>query len=318
MPTAIVTGGAGFIGSHTVEELLKVPELSLIVVDNFHSGSLDNLRSSERVKLVNSDVRKLDDLELGSEEVVGVVHLAAIVSLEEAYSNPRLALETNVIGTLNALELARKLDVASFVYASSVAVYGEPIRLPIDESHPTDPSNLYGLSKLMGEQLAMRYMEDYGMSVTSLRYFNVYGPRMRSGPYSGVIHRFITALLRGEAVRVFGDGNQTRDFVYVEDVAEANVRALLSRRRGVFNIGTGVETSVNELLAIICELLGVEARVIHEPPRKGDVRRSRASCEAAKSLLGWEPKVSLSDGLRSTIYWYGERLGGLRSPYGDD
>lgn len=317
MPTAIVTGGAGFIGSHTVEELLRVPELSLIVVDNFHSGSLDNLRRSERVRVVNSDVRKLSDLELGSEEVVGVVHLAAIVSLEEAYSNPKLAIETNVLGTLNALELARKLD-AKFVYASSVAVYGEPMKLPIDESHPTEPSNIYGLSKLMGEKLVKRYAEDYGLETVSLRYFNVYGPRMRSGPYSGVIHKFITALLRGEAVTIFGDGSQTRDFVYVQDVARANAMALLSKAKGVFNIGTGVETSINELLALLCELLGVEAQVIHELPRKGDVRRSRASLEAAKSSLGWEPEVSLADGLRKTIYWYGERLGGLKSPYGDD
>ncbi|MEM0017195.1 MAG: GDP-mannose 4,6-dehydratase [Candidatus Korarchaeum sp.] len=304
MPTVIVTGGAGFIGSHTVDELLKIPDVDLIVLDNFHSGSPGNLRSSNRVRVLNSDIRSLDPPEL-SGDLLGIVHLAAIVSLDEAYLNPKLTLETNVIGTLNALEMARKLDSAKFVYASSVAVYGEPVKLPIDESHPTNPSNLYGLSKLMGEQVAMRYMEDHGIKVVSLRYFNVYGPRMRSGPYSGVIHRFITALLRGDAVRIFGDGRQTRDFVYVEDVARANVMALLSGAKGVFNIGTGVEVSIRELLDLLCETIGVKARdVKYEAPRKGDIRRSRASYKAAKESLGWEPRVSLREGLERTVKWY--------------
>ncbi|MCS7102312.1 MAG: NAD-dependent epimerase/dehydratase family protein [Candidatus Korarchaeum sp.] len=305
MPAVVVTGGAGFIGSHTVEELLRIPEVEVIVVDNFHSGSHKNLKSSGRVRVLNSDIRALNDLKLDPRDLLGVVHLAAIVSLDEAYSNPKLTLETNVIGTLNVLEMARKLDTRRFVYASSVAVYGEPVKLPIDEDHPTNPSNIYGLSKLMGEQLAMRYMQDYGIEVISLRYFNVYGPRMRSGPYSGVIHRFITALLSGGTVRIFGDGSQTRDFVYVEDVAEANVRALLSGAKGMFNIGTGVETSIKELLSLLCEVIGVTAHDIkYESPRKGDVRRSRASYEAAKVSIGWEPRTSLKKGLERTVRWY--------------
>lgn len=305
MTSVIVTGGAGFIGSHTVDELLKLPEVRVIVLDNFRSGSRSNVPECPRVSLVNLDLRKLEDPALSFfDEVSGVIHLAAIVSVEEAYMNPRLTIETNVLGTLNALELARKLD-AKFVYASSVAVYGEPQKIPIDESHPTIPVNIYGLSKLMGEQLAMRYSEDYGLGVVSLRYFNVYGPRMRGGPYSGVINKFIEALLRGEPVRIFGDGDQTRDFIYVEDVARANVKALFSHAKGIFNIGTGVETSVKELLAVISRTLGKEAReVIWEPPRKGDVRRSRACYEAAQTHLGWRPEVSLEEGLRRTLNWY--------------
>ncbi len=302
MPNVLVTGGAGFIGSHTVEELLRIPWIDVVVVDNFHSGRIDNLRGLDRAKVMRSDIRRMKELKL--DELAGIVHLAAIVSLDEAYSNPRLAVETNLIGTLNALEVARRFDAKRFVYASSVAVYGEPEKLPIDEDHPTRPSNIYGLSKLMGEQLAMRYMEDYGIEVVSLRYFNVYGPRMRSGPYSGVIHRFITSLLKGNAVTIFGDGNQSRDFVYVEDVARANVSALLSDARGIFNIGSGVEISVRELLSLICELMGVSPEVRYEPPRKGDVMRSRASYEAAKRSLGWEPRVSLREGLGRTIEWY--------------
>lgn len=301
----VVTGGAGFIGSHTVEELLRIPELDVIVVDNFHSGTPENLRRSERLRVMSSDIRRLEGLELGSGDLEGIVHLAAIVSLDEARLNPRLAVETNVLGTLNMLEIARRLDVERFVYASSVAVYGEPVAIPIDESHPTRPSNLYGLTKLMGEQLAMRYMDDYGIGVISLRYFNVYGPRMRGGPYSGVIHRFVSALMRGEAVRIFGDGSQTRDFVYVEDVARANVSALTCGARGAFNIGTGVETSIRELLELLCDLMGASPReVIYEPPRMGDVRRSRASYEAAKTSLHWEPRTSLREGLRRTLEWY--------------
>lgn len=307
MRSILVTGGAGFIGSHTIDELLKLPEIQVILVDNFYSGSPSNVQRSHRVRVVDLDVRKLEGIGSmgGAEGVDGIIHLAAIVSLDEALLDPKLTMETNVIGTLNVLELARKLDVSKFVYASSVAVYGEPQEVPIDESHPTKPANLYGLSKLMGEQLVMRYAEDYGMEAVSLRYFNVYGPRMRGGPYSGVIHKFVTALLKGGPIKIFGDGSQTRDFVYVGDVAKANVRALFSGAVGIFNIGTGVETSVNELLGIIIEIMGIEPReVVHEPPRKGDVRRSRACFNAAQSVLGWRPEVSLREGLRRTIEWY--------------
>jgi UDP-glucose 4-epimerase len=282
----IVSGGAGFIGSHTVDELLEL-RMDVCVIDNFYSGSPENLRGYEKLRILNVDIRDFNSIFEGIKgEVEGIIHLAAIVSLDEARANPKLAFETNFLGTLNMLELARKLDVGRFVYASSVAVYGEPVYLPIDESHPLKPANLYGLSKLMGEQL------------------NVYGPRMRSGPYSGVVHIFITSLLRGEPVRIFGDGDQTRDFVYVTDVAKANVKSLFSNVKGAFNVGTGVETSINELLSLISDLLGVRAEVKYEPPRKGDVRRSRASAEAIREAIGWTPEVGIREGLKRTIEWY--------------
>ncbi|ACB07516.1 NAD-dependent epimerase/dehydratase family protein [Candidatus Korarchaeum cryptofilum] len=300
----IVSGGAGFIGSHTVDELLEL-RMDVCVIDNFYSGSPENLRGYEKLRILNVDIRDFNSIFEGIKgEVEGIIHLAAIVSLDEARANPKLAFETNFLGTLNMLELARKLDVGRFVYASSVAVYGEPVYLPIDESHPLKPANLYGLSKLMGEQLAMSYMEEYGIDVVALRYFNVYGPRMRSGPYSGVVHIFITSLLRGEPVRIFGDGDQTRDFVYVKDVAKANVKSLFSNVKGAFNVGTGVETSINELLSLISDLLGVRAEVKYESPRKGDVRRSRASAEAIREAIGWTPEVGIREGLKRTIEWY--------------
>jgi len=316
MGSVLVTGGAGFIGSNTVAKLVELRSRGLvgadeiIAVDNFYSGSpsnLDDVRGS--VAVVEADVRRPEQLEEAARGrgVDRILHLAAIVSVEEAYENPRLAFETNVLGTLNALELARRLDAVRFVYASSVAVYGEPVEVPIRESHPTRPVNLYGLTKLMGELLALQYSRDYGLDVVCLRYLNVYGPRMRGGPYGGVVYKFVSALARGERPVIYGDGMQTRDFVYVEDVADANVRALFAELSGgsrVLNIGTGRETSIIELLRIISGILGVEARPEFRPPRRGDVRRSVADITLAREVLGWEPRTSLEEGLRRTVEWF--------------
>ncbi len=317
----IVTGGAGFIGSATLEVLDKARHRlgieKLVAVDNLYSGSVENIRhliDESRIEFVRLDISRYNDLgelvqsltEFRSE--IGIVHLAALVNIVEVYEMPHRALEVNVLGTLNVLELARKLDAHRIVYASSVAVYGEPQYLPIDEDHPLRPANLYGLTKFMGEQILWRYGEDYGLSVIALRYFNVYGPRMRRGPYAGVVYRFIEALMSSEAPIIFGDGEQTRDFVYVYDVAEANLKALESDYIGAVNIGSGIEISVNRLYRIVCSAIGKCPKPRNAPPRKGDVRRSRASIDRAKQVLGWEPSVGIEEGIARTIEWYRSRL----------
>ena len=245
---------------------------------------------------------------MGPGDVEYIVHLAAIVNVMEVYENPRRALDVNVRGTLNILELARRLDVDRLVYASSVAVYGEPKYLPIDEDHPTDPANLYGETKLMGERLLWHYARDYGLHPVALRFFNIYGPRMRPGPYAGVVYKFITALLEKKQPVIYGDGNQTRDFVYVGDAAEAVARALRASYSGPVNIGTGTETSIRRLYKTICSIIGYCPKPRYEPPRPGDVRRSRASIKLAMEKLGWNPVTSLEEELKKTIRYYTGRL----------
>uniref|UniRef100_A0A7J3ZIX6 NAD-dependent epimerase/dehydratase family protein n=1 Tax=Fervidicoccus fontis TaxID=683846 RepID=A0A7J3ZIX6_9CREN len=310
----VVTGGAGFIGSHTVEALASSGAIERVVVlDSLYSGSLENLKrvSRRRAVLVRLDIsmharRLVEEVRgaAGNLRVSGVVHLAAVVGVDEAWADPRRALETNVAGTLNVLELARVLDAERFVYASSAAVYGEPKYTPIDEMHPLEPSSLYGETKLAGEKLVWAYARRYDIKPIALRYFNVYGPRMRDGTYAGVIYRFLKALLRGERPVVYGDGNQTRDFVYVEDVARANLMALQKRYVGAVNIASGRETSIRELYGIVCRLLGRFVAPEHRSPRGEDVRRSAASIRSAESALGWKPLTSLESGLRKTVEYY--------------
>ncbi|HIP57568.1 MAG TPA: NAD-dependent epimerase/dehydratase family protein [Ignisphaera aggregans] len=317
----VITGGAGFIGSATLEVLLRERSRlgveMIVVVDNLYSGRLENIEHMlhvEGVKFVNIDVSRASDVEKLLQLVkefrneVGILHLAAMVSVDEVYRFPSRAVEVNVVGTINIAEMGRRVDAQRIVYASSVAVYGEPKYLPIDEEHELKPVNLYGLTKLMGEEILWRYFEDYGISVIALRYFNVYGPRMRFGPYASVVHKFIEALLRGSVPTIYGDGEQTRDFVYVYDVAEANLRALESRYVGPVNIGSGVEISINRLYSIVCRAVGTCPEPRRAPPRKHDVRRSRASIERAKSVLGWMPRIGIEEGIALTVEWYRKSL----------
>ncbi len=310
----LVTGGAGFIGSHTVERILeKFAGSTVIVVDNLYAGSLSNLPVGDRGLIyLRRDIRRLDDVLDAVRErglsVDAVLHLAAVVGVDEVYRNPYHGVTVNIGGTAAMLELSRRLDASRFVYASSAAVYGDPVRVPVSEDDPPRPSNLYGETKYGGERLVEMYRRDYGLSTISLRYFNVYGPRMRPGPYSGVIYKFVKALLSREAPVIYGDGSQTRDFVYVADVAEANIRALITRRTGVYNIGTGTETSINELYGLICGLIGYCPEPVRMGPRRGDVRRSVADISRASVELGWRPRVGLREGLAETVRYYRDFL----------
>lgn len=307
MGLAVVTGGAGFIGSHVVDKLVSM-DFEVVVVDDFSSGLDANLRhakSKGRVQVLKEDVsgkgftEKLKATVSGRPD--GIIHLAAVVSVEESWRDPLRAVEVNVGGTINVLEAAVRLDADVVVVTSSAAVYGEPKSLPVSEDHPLEPVNLYGLTKLAAEKAALLYGREYGLRVTALRVFNAYGPRMKPGPYAGVVYKFIHTLLSGEAPVIYGDGLQTRDFVYVEDVAEAHVKALIYKASGTYNIGSGVETRIIDLYKMVCSLIGWCPEPRRAPPRRGDVRRSVADTSRARERLSWTPRVNLKEGLTATI-----------------
>ncbi|MGC9072350.1 MAG: NAD-dependent epimerase/dehydratase family protein, partial [Acidilobus sp.] len=276
----------------------------VVVVDDLSSGDVSNVPPGAR--LLRADVTRERDLgaiyELARRDEVAVAHLAALVSVPEARENPVRAFQVNVLGTVNVLEVARRLD-AYVVVASSAAVYGDPPRLPVTEDLPARPLSAYGASKLAAEAAALAYSSEQGLGATALRLFNVYGPRMRPGPYAGVIFRFLSSAIRGEPPAVYGDGMNTRDYVYVTDVADAFLAAIERKARGVFNIGTGAEVSVLQLLDLVSAVTGQRLSPTYAPPRPGDIRRSVADITRAREGLGWSPRVRLEEGLRLTLEW---------------
>jgi len=301
MADILVTGGAGFIGSHTVELLLR-KGYSVVVLDNFRTGEISNINHlAGKIKIVQGDVRDEKLLSEIVKNIDGIIHLAAVVSVDEAIERPKEAFEINGIGTLNLLELARKYDIENFVYASSAAVYGDPIEIPISENHPLNPKNPYGASKLSAEMLVNSYRETYGLKTISLRYFNVYGPRMKPGPYAGAVIKFVSAALKNKKITIFGDGNQIRDLIYVSDVARANIIALEKNETGVFNVGTGKGTKIIDVARRIIELTKSKSEITYTPPRPGDIRESVANIEKITTKLKWKPTVTLEMGLKLTI-----------------
>ncbi|HEY9766099.1 MAG TPA: NAD-dependent epimerase/dehydratase family protein, partial [Chroococcales cyanobacterium] len=286
----LITGGAGFIGSNTAEALVA-HGLGLTVLDNLSSGTLDNLAALEgEFRFVEGDVRDSEALFDAMEGCGAVLHLAAMVSVPESILHPQLAHAINATGTLNVLEAARARGMKRVVLASSAAVYGDNENLPLLEEAALTPLSPYAAQKEMGEVYASIYARLHGMSPICLRYFNVFGERQDpASPYSGVLSRFIKAAVYGEPATVFGDGGATRDFVYVEDVAQANLLALLappSSENLIFNVGTGNRTSVAEAFEVIREAAGVEARPFFAPPREGDIVHSCADIGRAKAFLG--------------------------------
>ncbi len=291
----LVTGGSGFIGRTVVERLLE---------EGYDVLILDLREPPIPASYIRGDIRYLNTVKEAIEHADLVVHLAAVVSAVEAMDRPLDAFRTNVEGTLNVIELSKRRNIEKVIYASSVAVYGEPRYLPIDEDHPTIPKNVYGASKLAGESLLLGYNGNYGLQCVSLRLFNVYGPNMKPGPYAGVIYKFLERIRDGESLRVEGDGKQTRDFVFVEDVAEAILRALESDRVGIYNIGTGREVSILELADLLFNITGKDMGLEFVPPRPGDIRRSMANIDRAREELGWEPRTTLEEGLKRTVDWF--------------
>jgi len=298
----LVTGGCGFIGSHVAELLSR--EHSVYVLDNLSGGSVENLRGLN-VELIRGDIRDGEVVDRAVSRVDAVVHLAAVVSVAYSVERPEEVNDVNVAGTLRLLKACSRRGVRRFVFASSCAVYGEPRRIPIDEDHPTAPLSPYAASKLAAEAYVHAYSAVSGLRYAILRIFNAYGPRQAHGEYGGVVARFICRALRGEPLVIYGDGRQTRDFIYVGDVAEAFRLALESGpANAVYNVGTGVETSIRDLASAVVRVLGASVGIEHAPPRPGDVRRSRASIKRISEDLGFRPRVTLEEGIRRTIPYY--------------
>ena len=315
MALYLVTGGAGFIGSHLSEALVRRGD-RVRVLDDFSSGTLDNLASMESgalgsgapLEVVTGDIVEAGVCEGAMEGVAAVFHQAGQVSVPRSVEDPERSYAVNVTGTLNLLEAARRAGVARFTMAASSAAYGNSETLPKHEAMIPSPLSPYASGKVAGEHLMRVYASCYGMTTFALRYFNVFGPRqLDDNPYTGVIAIFARALLDGKTPTVFGDGGQTRDFTYIENVVAANL-ATLEAEGGEFgaviNVGGGERISLIDLYRAISAQLDGPDEPLYGPDRAGDVRHSLASVEKAAQVLGYEPTVSWRDGLERTIDWY--------------
>lgn len=299
----LVTGGAGFIGSNLSRQLLADGH-TVTILDNLQSGHRVNLEAIKEARFIEADVRNPEALEAAAEGAQAIFHLAASVGNKRSIDMPLDDAQTNILGTLNVLEAARKLKIPKVVFSSSAGIFGELRTLPIREDHPVEPDSPYGASKLGAEKAGLAYAKLYGIQFVSLRYFNVFGPNQRLDPYGNVIPIFVFRMLRGEPITIFGDGEQTRDFVSVQDVVQANIRsAMASGVWGAFNIGSATRIGINDLVVKLKQLSGVNAVVQYGPPRAGDVRDSLADITAARNAFGFNPASSMDQNLAGYLDW---------------
>ena len=307
MPLALVTGGAGFIGSHLVEGLLA-RDYKVRVLDNFSTGRRDNLANVlTKVELLEGSVANLTTARSAMRNVDVVFHEAALPSVPRSVKNPLESNEVNITGTLNILLAARDAGVKRVVYAASSSAYGNQPTLPKVETMTPDPLSPYAIGKLAGEMYARAFTQLYGLSTVSLRYFNVFGPRQDpTTQYAGVIAKFMTCAIEGKPYPVYGDGEQSRDFTYVENVVEANILAAERPIEGapLINIAYGERTTLNQIIKILNELTGQKLSADYGPERAGDVKHSHADVTLAGKLIGYEPMVNLREGLKRTLEWY--------------
>lgn len=302
----LVTGAAGFIGSHLCRRLVADGH-EVIGLDDLSEGSEENLADLPEVQLVRGDLRHLDTVRRAAGGVEAIFHQGALRSVPRSMQAPGPTVEVNVVGTANVLIAAHEA-AARVVSASSSSVYGDQTTFPLHEDLELRPRSPYAASKAAGEQLCAAWWRAYGVPAISLRYFNVYGPGQDpASEYAAVVPRFISACLESRSPVIFGDGEQARDFTYIDDVVEANVLAASAGEAAfgrAFNIGGGRKpTSVNRLLAIVAELTGTDPQPVFEPSRPGDVGLTEADVSPARKLLGYEPAVGVKDGLRRTVEW---------------
>jgi len=299
----LVTGGAGFIGSNLVQLLLKEGH-EVTVLDNLSSGYRVNLKPLPEVRLLIGDVRDASIVEQAVIGVEVVFHLAASVGNARSIEYPIIDAETNVLGTLNVLEAARRRGVRKIVFSSSAGVFGELKTLPIREDHPVEPDSPYGATKLGAEKLCLAYAKLYDLEAICLRYFNVFGLNQRYDAYGNVIPIFAHKLVFSQPITIFGDGEQTRDFINVRDVASANSLAGMNRGvSGAFNLGSGSRITINELVKKMQGVSGLRTQIAHGPPRKGDVRHSLADISALGSPIGFRPQINFDEALREYMNW---------------
>lgn len=303
MSKVLVTGGAGFIGSHVVDALLQAGH-EVAVVDNLRTGKRENVNPAAR--LYEVDIRDVEALEevFSAERPQVICHQAALANVRESLQKPGEYAEVNIIGSIHLLELARKYECERFIYASTGgACYGEPEFLPVTEDHPINPLDPYGASKHAVEHYLFLYRHNYGLPYVILRYPNVYGPRQDPLGEAGVVAIFTGLMLAGKTPTINGTGKQQRDFVYVTDIARANVLAL-DRGEGIYNIGSGVPTDVNTIFAELKAATGYQGEANYGPPKQGEVFRIYLDASKAKAELGWEPQVSLKEGLERTVAFF--------------
>jgi nucleoside-diphosphate-sugar epimerase len=303
----LVTGGAGFIGSNTVDELVHRGH-SVVVLDDLSSGKEDNLAEiRNKITFIKGSITDIEVVRKAMHEAEYVLHLAARTSVPRSVKDPIETNKINIDGTLNVLVAAKELKVKRVVFAASSSAYGETPTLPKIETMQPQPISPYGVTKYVGELYGQTFGRCYGLENVALRYFNIFGPRQDpSSPYSGVLAKFCTAFLEETQPLVFGDGEQTRDFTYVENAVQANLLACEAPNVSgkVFNVGTGGCTSLNAVLRTLEKITGKFLKVRYDPPRDGDIRDSQADISQAKEFLGYDPQVAFEEGLARTFDWY--------------
>ena len=305
----LVTGGAGFIGSNTVDELVRRGH-SVVVLDDLSSGKEDNLAEiRNKITFIKGSITDIEVVRKAMHEAEYVLHLAARTSVPRSVKDPIETNKINIDGTLNVLVAAKELKVKRVVFAASSSAYGETPTLPKVETMQPQPISPYGVTKFVGELYGQTFGRCYGLENVSLRYFNIFGPRQDpSSPYSGVLAKFCTAFLEDTQPVVFGDGEQTRDFTYVENAVQANLLACEAPNvtGKVFNVGVGGRVSLNAVLRELAKITGKSLEAKYDPPRDGDIRDSQADISQAKEFLGYDPQVTFEDGLARTFEWYRE------------
>lgn len=315
--TFLITGGAGFVGSNIAEYLMKYGAGKVKVLDNLCEGRIENIQpfiGKPNFEFINGDISDSETCRKACEGVDYITHQAALGSVPRSLATPLMTNEANVTGFLNMLTAAKDAKVKRFVYSSSSSVYGDSLKLPKVEEHIGAPLSPYAASKFVNEVYAGVYALNYGIEVVGLRYFNIFGPNQKpDGPYAAVIPLFMDALLKGESPYINGDGEQSRDFTFVENAVQANIRAMFSQIPGatgrVYNIAFGERTTINELYFTLKDLVESDVNPTYREARKGDVHDSLADISKAQAYLGYDPKVSIREGLELTLAWFAKNFG---------
>jgi UDP-glucose 4-epimerase len=306
----LITGGAGFIGSHLCEKY-TLEDNTVLCLDSFMNGDLGNIRgllNYKNFKLINGDVRDFDLLEKIVRDVDVIIHLAAQIHVDRSILEPKLTYDVNIFGTLNVLELARRYDIGKVIHTSTSEVYGSAQSVPMAENHPLDAPHPYGASKVAADRMCNAYIQTYGVNICIMRPFNTFGPRQKDTGYGGVISIFVKRSLNNRPPIIYGDGTQTRDYTYVEDLVRAYDLVLRREQpiREPVNFGTGREIKILDLANRIIKLCGKKGKIkpVHVAPRPGEVARLVADYSKAKKLLGWHPEYTFEKGLMQFVKWY--------------